>query len=312
MSTLDSLPANQSSPEVAEALAGLRAGKRLVTLAIDDVDRRVRALEAVLDELADLDARDGDLKIVWIGNPLRSPLTIERVFLQAVGAEADLRVERSPAELAQLLTRSAGDAKRLLLILQQPETLDAEARDRLAALAGFLPDHGPTVQILFSGTRSFQELPCRRSLALAVRPLVFDREPAPPSRGRLEALPLLLLLALAGAGAMVTPALLRRPPPPTQAAPASAVPASAAPAASGTDFTAPITSGTTALKELSTPADAASPSAQTVDVAALRREFDEFLAHRAPVLRTLSESQKEALFQEFLQRHRERSAAQPM
>ena len=287
MSALEKLPeaATFACPEAAAVLDQLRSGAPFVLLLVDQVERRAASLETVLDEMA-----DAETKIVWIGNPLRSPLTIERVFLQAVGAEADLRVERSPADLALILTRSAGAAKRLLLILQQPETLDPEARDALAGMAGFLPLGEPRVQILFAGTSSFAPLQRRQAMvSVASRTLIEPEEIEPSAPRRLESVPLLMLLLLTGLGALMTPALLQSSRPSDRATP-EPMTAHAAPP----------------------PSIAAPPQPAALDVAALRREFDAFLAQRAPTIPALSDSQKDALFQEFLERHRQTHALEAL
>ena len=49
------------------------------------------------------------------------------------------------------------------------------------------------------------------------------------------------------------------------------------------------------------------PAPPADDLAALRREFDVFLAQRAPTVSALSDNEKDALFQEFLERHRQPS-----
>ena len=322
MSAAENLPetAAQIEPEAVRALEQLRSRVPLATLLINEVDRRAAALEAVIESLGT------DVKVVWVSNPLRSPLTIERIFLQAAGPEADLRVERSPAELAEMLRHAAGDARSLLLILQQPETMDATARDTLAEIAavlmskaGHAPD-SPAVQVLFSGTPAFRMVQSRRQLVLAPRRemLAYECERQPTARRR-EALPLLLLLLIAGVGAWTTPVLLRHTVTPGRQLQADR----SDPLMRPSPATAPESNAveTLALPAIP-PASAAQPTAidlspspvpaPAIDVAALRREFDAFLAQRAPTLPDLSDRQKEALFQEFLARHQPRSASKQM
>ncbi len=290
MSALETLrdAIDADAPVAAEIIARLHAGDRLVALKVNEVGRRAATLEAVLEQLT-----DKQTKLAWIGNPLRSPLTIERLFLQAVGAEADLRVERSPADLAAMLVRAGAPACRFLLLLQQPETLDPEARETIAALAECLPDAEPQVQFLFCGTEAFalpQPAAIVAAAAIAAAP---DPEPTPPRRAR-ERLPLLLLLLLIGLAALASPALLQHaghPIPPPEPLAAQTSPQAFAPAPALPASTVPAT-----------------PPA-TVDVASLRREFDAFLSERKPSVTTLSEEEKNVLFQEFLD-HRRRLTLQ--
>lgn len=268
------------------ALDDLRAGKPFATLLIDGAATRAAALESLLNQVTDEGTR-----VVWVGNPLRSPLTLERLFLQTGCAEADLRVERNPAELAGMLARTGGDAKRLLLIVQQPDTLDVDARETLGRMAPYLADRDPAVQVLFCGSCAFRvpEVGQRAAVPASVpAPWVPEPEPEPePEPRRLlgGAVPLLSLLLLAGVGASISHIILTGSDPVRTPAVEVASPA-------------PVQSASAA--KLSAPAG------PTDDVAALRREFDAFLAQRAPTVAALTDSQKDALFQEFLERHRQR------
>ncbi len=104
----------------------------------------------------------------------------------------------------------------------------------------------------------------------------------------------LLLLLLAGAGAIYWQNDPTAPGPvrPTLGPRADLAPKAAAAAA--------------APRPPRRPAPPPAPApAPTEDVAALRREFEAFLAQRAPAVAALSEREKDALFAEFLARHRQ-------
>jgi hypothetical protein len=151
----------------------------------------------------------------WISNPLRSPLTLERLFLQAVGPEADLRVERSASELASMLEQSVGAAPRCLLVVQQPETLDAETRDMLARMAGHLAEGPAVVQFLFCCSSAFRPivpLPAGRNLPMLSLDANALAEAGSPWRPLLP----VLLLVVACLGGMQF--LMRRTPPGAPAA----------------------------------------------------------------------------------------------
>lgn len=284
MTTLDQFPAEMVGPtaELTAALDDLRSGKPFATLLIDAANTRAAALESLLDQVTEEGTR-----VVWVGNPLRSPLTLERLFLQTGCAEADLRVERRPAELTRMLARAMEAEKRLLFIVQQPETLDVDARETLGRMAPYFADGEPIVQILFCGSSSFRvpEVQEKAATVPATIPAQWLPEPeSRPSHG--GAVPLLLLLLLAGIGASIsqmflTPSDPLRPPLLEAVSPQPVRSASA------------------------TKPDAA--ASQVEDIVALRREFEAFLAQRAPTVSALSESQKDALFQEFLERHGQRS-----
>ena len=283
MTTLDQLPAEMAglSAELTVALEDLRSGKPFATLLIDGASTRAAALESLLDQMTAEGTR-----VVWVGNPLRSPLTLERLFLQTGCAEADLRIEQSPADLTRMLARTGGDAKRLLLIVQQPDKLDVHARETLGRMAPYFADGEPVLQILFCGSSSFrapevQQKPAALP-AIISAPLPSDEEPRPSHRG---AAPLLLLLLLAGLGAAISQMFLT--PWDTEQA--------------------PLPQAVSAPSALSASAAKPNPPLPADDIAALRREFEAFLAQRAPTVSALNDGQKDALFQEFLERHRQGS-----
>ena len=93
MSSLEQLSAEAAAtpPRFAHAVNGLRSGQALTWLCADDPAVRSALVESVIDAIADLDTR-----FVRAGNPLRAPLTMERLLIQAIGPEADLRNSRDP------------------------------------------------------------------------------------------------------------------------------------------------------------------------------------------------------------------------
>lgn len=293
--------ADIGGPAAAEApLARLGAGEVLVELCNDRIEARVTILDAILAQLA-----ESETKLVWIGNPLRSPLTVERFFLQAVGPDLDLRLEPTAAELAAMLQSAAHGSPRCLFIVQQPETLDAEARDTIARIAPLLAGQSPACQFLFCGTQAFRPITPvqadRRLVALRLIDPGFDLEPR-ISRG--EKLPLLLLLLVAAAGTLL-PGALPNAPPSTLPAPVQAAAAASADGPAGTRSAQP--------QPAAPPSTAPEPdNAPRTDVSGMRREFDAFLAQQPPRLSALTQEQRDALFQEFLQHRRQRTSASPL
>ncbi len=257
----------------------LTSGGVFASLLTDNTEQRAAALEALLEQLADARTR-----VAWVGNPLRSPLTIERFLIQIVGPEIDLRVDRDPAELARVVARPVGDEARLLIIVQQPETINAEMRDLLGAMAGHLRGVAFPVQFVFVGSSSFVPptiAPVRLEPPIAHG---FEAELMTSANKRRDVLPLLLLLLAVTLGVVVS-----MWPRPVDEAPHAALVAGAAAQA------APSEAGM----------NAAPPSSPApTDVAFLRHEFDTFLAQRASSLPPLSESQRDALFNDFLTHHR--------
>lgn len=286
-------------------VADLHAQAVFATLRDDDVQRRATTLAAILDELA------GAATIVWIGNPLRSPLSVERFFLQAAGPAVDVRLERDPAVLARMLVEA--DTAQRLLVVQQPESMDPELRDLLAGMA----PHLTGVQILFCGTSNFRPLPLHRErLPVTALSIVNGK-----ARRRREWLLLVVLVLLVGLGAT---AVFHAPPAvpsvPAQASTGGAVSGHAPPAVPSAQ--ASTATATTPDPAPSLPAGAAapqidvrlptsSPQQQTPiasNLQTLRQQFDQFLDTQAPRLASLTAAQRDELFQEFL---RSRGIAAP-
>lgn len=264
--------------DVSPPTVQLASGGVFASLLADGTEQRAAALEALLDRVVDERTR-----VAWVGNPLRSPLTIERFLIQIVGPEIDLRVERGPAELARVVARPVGHEARLLIVVQQPETINAEMRDLLGAMAGHLRGVALPVQFLFVGSTSF--VPPKVAPIRLAPPMAYgiESEATTNANRRRDVLPLLLLLLAVTLGVVVS--MWPRS--------ADDVPHAALDVATAAQA-APWKSGSTAV-----PPSSPAPT----DVAALRREFDTFLAQRASSLPPLSESQRDALFNEFLTHH---------
>ena len=188
------------SPEIGTAIVRLMSDDVFVALAMTDPEQRAAALEAVLLAVA-----DDDVRVVWVGNPLRSALTMVRFILQILGPEIDLRIERGPAELARLFAHREASENRVLVIVQQPETIDPETLEELGAMGGHLADQAVQLQFLFVGSPAMR-LPERSS----VEPSPLMSSPKPFEAGdwtvgaarkprRVVALMLLLLIAILGA-----------------------------------------------------------------------------------------------------------------
>ncbi|MGI4795518.1 MAG: hypothetical protein ACRYG8_15875 [Janthinobacterium lividum] len=249
---------------------------------LDDKEQRAAALEAVLDRVTDPNTR-----VVWVGNPLRSPLTIERFLIQIVGPEVDLRLDRTPAQLVKLMTQPVGDENRLLVIVQQPETMGAEARDTLAAITGHLAGGTLQMQFLFVSSTNFTLMTITEppALAMTIPPVLTPRRPL------LTRLNILLPLALvlgAALGVSGTFAFTNMRVQLAELAGSVVGPA-----------IAPVTPVTPTAPVVPVTAAPAEP-----DLVALRREFDAFLAKRASITPPMTEAQKDALFRDFLSQHR--------
>ena len=244
-------------PDVTGPVEQVMSGELFTGLLLDDTEQRALALETLLGKVV-----DDDTRLVWVGNPLRSALTIERFLIQIAGPAIDHREERNPKEIAEIIAKPVGSETRLLIVVQQPETIDAETIQLLVQMGWYLGGEAVQVQFLFAGSSAFVVPRVAGAASGDVSPPVEAAEPPdidqvrPPPRRR-NALPLLMLLLTAASGVMV-----------------SATPTS---------------------KD-----DMPRSASQSVDISLLRREFDVFLAQRSPPLPPMTGRDKDTLFTKMI------------
>ena len=127
-----------------------------------------------------------DARVIRVGNPLRAPLTIERILIQTGLVEAGLLTdEEADQAMQQLLRQDDGD--RTLLVIGQAETLSQAALQTLARLA---PAHRSASQaallrIVFVAEPAFAGL----VLATPDTELIRDALPEPPAAVPLVKMP---------------------------------------------------------------------------------------------------------------------------
>ena len=175
------------------------AGELFTGLLLDDAEQRAFALETLLGTVV-----EDDTRVVWVGNPLRSALTIERFLIQIAGPEIDLREERTPKEIAEIIAKQVGSETRLLIVVQQPETISAETIQLLVQTGWYLGGEAIQVQFLFAGSSAFV-VPRIAAFSAgfdAARPADRKERQSPPERE--GALPLLMLLLTVAVGVMVS------------------------------------------------------------------------------------------------------------
>jgi len=144
---------------------------RCAAIIAADPELRVAGLQAATTSFAEAGTMS-----VRVGNPLSSPLTLQRILFQIdQGAgvdDADMDVE---AHLARLLEERRGAHNRIVLVAEQAETLNAAALlslQRLASAPGAL-------QVLFVGPPAFWALLDDTRLSPLRRALMTGREVEP-------------------------------------------------------------------------------------------------------------------------------------
>ena len=75
-----------------------------------------------------------DARVIRVGNPLRAPLTIERILIQTGLVEAGLLTDEEADQAMQQLLRQ-DDGEQTLLVIEQAETLSQAALQTLTRLA---------------------------------------------------------------------------------------------------------------------------------------------------------------------------------
>ncbi len=128
--------------------AALGVGERFVHVVEPDAEARAVALQAMLTTL-----EDGQTRVVRAGNPLRAKLTTERLLLQVSGAVTDALSEADMREAARALLQREGAERRVVLVIEQAETLAGGAMRSLEMLVSASRAHagGPMLQVVLLG-----------------------------------------------------------------------------------------------------------------------------------------------------------------
>ena len=112
------------------------------------------------DALHGLLAKAGpDTRLIRVGNPLRAPLTIERILIQTGLVEAGLLTDEEADEAVQQLLQPGN---RTTLVIEQAETLSQAALQTLARLASvpapWSADQSASLHVIFAGEPAFAGL----------------------------------------------------------------------------------------------------------------------------------------------------------
>lgn len=133
------------------ALQSLRAQEPFAAILVYDASARAIALETALTGLQRLDTH-----VVRVCNPLRTPLTMERVLIQVAGFHTDLTMgEDTDTLMRTVIGHLQPGHKRLVVSVEQAETLHPLALILLDQIARPLEPGGQSPQILLTGTPAF-------------------------------------------------------------------------------------------------------------------------------------------------------------
>jgi len=111
-------------------------------------------------------------RVIRVGNPLRSPLTIERILIQGGRIETGLLPDDVAEQAIQRLCQRRDGESRVVLVIEQAETLGTSALRILSRLVapGGRPSLGAAalLHVVFIGQPSFKQL-VKDKAATAIR-----------------------------------------------------------------------------------------------------------------------------------------------
>ena len=156
--------------------AGLEGGAFTALLRDDD-----RQLAAAVDKLV-ATVTEPEARLIRVGNPLRSPLTLERIMIQVAGPEGEVFLGDDPGLVVHAIAERQREEARVVLLIEQAETLHPKALRSLQAMAAyFMQDEQPVLQVVFAGRPAFRALLSGEELAPLRQALFSDDDPPKPA-----------------------------------------------------------------------------------------------------------------------------------
>ncbi len=176
------------------SLAGADASSPLVgrldapffALLLEDDHERTAALSVLLARLSGAETR-----VIRVGNPLRSPLTLDRILIQVAGPEGEVFTGDDARLLVRAIAARQGQETRVVLLIEQAETLHPKVLRSLQAMAPYFAEpEQATLQVVFVGRPAFRALlggdelaPLREALQISLpapEPATANALPLPP------------------------------------------------------------------------------------------------------------------------------------
>jgi len=154
-------------------------GAPCVTVLLGSGPAHEEALRSLLATLAP------GARVIRVGNPLRSPLTIERILIQGGRIETGLLPDDVAEQAIQRLCQCRDGETRVVLVLEQAETLGTSALRILSRLVapGGRPSLGAAalLHVVFVGQPSFKQLVRDKATAAIRDALANPAGVAPPA-----------------------------------------------------------------------------------------------------------------------------------
>ncbi len=135
-------------------LPGHLYGHPFTALLRDDDEQREAALSRLLSGLA-----RPDVRVVRMGNSMRSRLMLEHVLIQVAGPDGRISQEDAAWQIARTIAERQGRETRVVLLITQAETLHSKTLRLLQAMQPYFVESGaPTLQVVFVGRQAFRAL----------------------------------------------------------------------------------------------------------------------------------------------------------
>lgn len=153
-------------------------GRPFTALLRDDDQARDEALAALLSSLA-----RPDVRVVRMGNSMRSRLMLEHVLIQATGPDGRTSLDGNTRQIARTIAERQNREAFVVLLITQAETLHSKTLRLLQAMRPYFAEAGaPTLQVVFVGRPAFRALLDERGMTPLQEALGFAARPDKPTR----------------------------------------------------------------------------------------------------------------------------------
>jgi len=153
-------------------------GRSFTALLRDDDQARDEALAALLSSFA-----RPDIRVVRMGNSMRSRLMFEHVLIQATGPDGQTSLDGNARQIARTIAERQNREAFVVLLITQAETLHSKTLRLLQAMRPYFAEAGaPTLQVVFVGRPAFRALLDERGMTPLQEALGFAARPDKPAR----------------------------------------------------------------------------------------------------------------------------------
>ncbi len=129
-------------------------GRPFTALLLEDDSKRACALSILLSNL-----QQPDVRVLRMGNSVRSRLTLEHILLQVTEPDANSSLADNTCRIARAIAERRGQETSVVLLITQAETLHSRTLRLLQDMAPYFAEGAaPTLQVVFVGRPAFRDL----------------------------------------------------------------------------------------------------------------------------------------------------------